>query len=139
MAGLPLQGHLDDENPEEHFLWALVGLAGPQAQAPLLVPTGIMRKWSQHLYECGFRHHDELQTIKYVPPHGTDNWVMGAAGRWVPIEETLDAEDTVPNTDHLSVDEKRLLMQQLQSELDYTAEHAKPLDNHAIVKDATDE
>ena len=41
---IPLQTACDPASPEEHALWALVGLAGPAASAPLVVPTSTLRQ-----------------------------------------------------------------------------------------------
>lgn len=116
-SSIPLQSVQNMEDPEEHFLWALVGLPGPGSQAPLILPPEILKRWSAHFYKCGFRHHPDLQQIKYVPPSGDMNWITGATGRWVPIDEELPAAVTAPGIDHLSLDEKRVLLERLQSEV----------------------
>ena len=74
--GIPIQSSCDMTNPEEQALWALVALPGPGATAPLVLPVDVMRQWSQRLYDCGFRHHPEEQTVKYVPPGPDTDWVM---------------------------------------------------------------
>lgn len=117
MAGIPLQATCNPDNPEEHLLWALVGMAGPTSQAPLILPVDIMRQWSKHLYAAGFRHHPEHQTIKYVPPITGNNWVIGAAGDWVDINQPLPPETTAPDTSHLTPDEKQVLLDRLTKEM----------------------
>ncbi len=115
--GIPIQSSCDMTNPEEQALWALVALPGPGATAPLVLPVDVMRQWSQRLYDCGFRHHPEEQTVKYVPPGPDTDWVMGAAGRWVPIDEPLDAGQTAPDISHLTMAEKQVLLRRLETEI----------------------
>lgn len=114
---IPLKSTCSPDDPEEHVLWALVGLAGPNSHAPLILPAQVARKWSAHLYECGFRHHPDLQKIKYVPPSAGTDWVLGAAGKWVDINTPLTPDQTAPNTSHLSQAEKAALLANLQAEL----------------------
>ena len=114
---LKLQQDCDMAKPEEHALWALTGLAGPSSHAPLIVPEAAKKKWAKQIYDAGFRHHPELQTIKYVPPRGNVDWVHGAAGRWVPVDEVLPPEDTAPDTSHLDHAEKLIMFQRLAAEL----------------------
>lgn len=110
---IPLQSACNPDDPEEHFLWATVGLAGPTSHAPLILPVAVGRKWSNHLHDCGFRHHPELQKIKYLPPPAGTNWVVGSAGRWVDINTPLTAEQTAPDISHLSDAEQLALLAQL--------------------------
>ncbi|AKK04602.1 putative DUF2744 family protein [Corynebacterium mustelae] len=117
MGNIPLQQDCDMNDPDEHALWALVGLAGPTAHAPLVLPPQVLRKWSRRMWECGFRHNPELQEIKYVPPPLDTNWVLGAAGQWVGIDTPLPAEITAPDTSHLTDEEKRVLLARLVNEL----------------------
>lgn len=82
------QEDMDMKNPEEHFLWALMGLPGPDATAMMLLPAPVLRTWSRHLYNCGFRHHPEHQTITYRTPLDT----LTPGGGWTPTtqEDTSD-------------------------------------------------
>lgn len=129
--GLPIQSSCNTEDPEEHALWALVALPGVGETAPMAVPEHITRKWSKRLWDCGFRFHPELQTIKYVPPGANTDWVSGVGGRWTDIHEELPAEVTAPDTSHLSLGEKQVLLQRLSAEL---AERAPENKNTATVE-----
>lgn len=113
MNTIPLQSSCDPADPAEHALWALTGLAGPSSHAPLILPVAVSRRWSRHLWDCGFRHHPELQNIKYIPPAAGTNWVVGAAGEWVDINTPLPPERTAPDISHLSDAEKLVLLAQL--------------------------
>lgn len=115
--GIPLQHECDMSSPEEHALWALVGLPGPGQHAPLVMPPAVLKQWSKRLWELGFRHDPDLQELKYVPPAADSNWVAGAAGRWVNVNAVLPAEDTAPDVSHLSADEKRVLLERLAAEM----------------------
>lgn len=128
---IPLQSGCDPDNPEEHALWALVGLAGPNSHAPLILPEIVQREWSRHLHACGFRHHPELQTIKYVPPAKDTNWVLGAAGEWVDINTPLAPEQTAPDLSHLSDDEKIAVLRQLLTEFQPVTPEEVPHDDSA--------
>lgn len=74
------------EDPEEHILWALVNMAGA-AGAPLLMPEPVMRSWARHLWDCGFRHHPELQMLFYRPPRAGASVLEAGAGEWVAADE----------------------------------------------------
>lgn len=94
---LPLQEQMNMADPEEHLLWALVGMAA-EAGAPLIVPTQILRGWSKHLYECGFRHHPEEQQRWYHPPKTGDSIMEAGLGEWSttppssgPVDEIIQA------------------------------------------------
>lgn len=80
--GIPLQGDMNQDDPQEHILWALVNM-GENIGAPLLLPEKFMRDFSAHLYRCGFRHHPELQEIWYKPPGEGDSIWHGTGGHWV--------------------------------------------------------
>lgn len=117
MTSIPIQSGCDPAEPREHVAWALVGLAGPSAHAPLILPTGVIAAWSEHLWNAGFRHHPDLQTIKYVPPPAGTNWVAGAAGQWLPMDAPLSPEQSAPDISHLSDEEKLVLWERIKSDL----------------------
>ncbi|MFI5775972.1 DUF2744 domain-containing protein [Nocardia sp. NPDC051570] len=111
---LPLQHECDPGNPSDVFVWALVGLPGPR-NGPLLVPPQVLGQWSKHLWDIGFRHHPEEQTLEYQPSvPGGEHWI-GQAGRWVPIGTPMPPELTVPSVTDMSAEERRLLIEQLRA------------------------
>lgn len=116
MSTIPLQQDCNLEDPEEAFLWMFSGLPGPDAQSPMLVPPQWARQWSKRMWEAGARPHPELQMIKYVPPSSQQHWLAGAGGKWVPIDQPLPPEVTAPSTDHLSMEEKKVLAQRFAAE-----------------------
>ncbi|MFJ4652691.1 DUF2744 domain-containing protein [Nocardia sp. NPDC088792] len=109
---IPVQENCDPNKPEEALLWALVGLPGQQ-QAPLMVHPDVLRKWSKHLWELGFRHYPDLQTTEYHPPaRGADQWLNGA-GQWVPVGTPKAAHVTAPNMAELTRHERARIIEQL--------------------------
>ena len=116
MSGIPLQQDCNPDDPEEAVLWALVCLPGMEHQAAMLMPPQTLRHWSQRLHQLGFRHHPELQELKYLPPTGGEHWLDAAAGHWVPIDQPLPAEVTAPDTSHLSDAELRVLGARLKAQ-----------------------
>lgn len=118
MAGIPLQSQCNPEDPEEFALWAMVAEAGPSSQAPLIFPPAINRRRSKELWEKGFRHHPELQEKFYIPPHSDANFIEAAAGRWVSKDEALTPKDTAPRINDLTLQEARVLRDQLNSMLE---------------------
>lgn len=124
---IPLQEHQDPDNPEEHFLWALVGLPGPRGAAMLMSPK-ILRKWSEHLWNAGFRHMPEHQTHEYHPPaRGEQHWLNGS-GRWVERGTVERAKRiTAPDITHFTPEERRNLVNQLRAhgELDHLVDRGE--------------
>lgn len=104
------------DNPEEHFLWALINLPGPDGIAPMLVPPEALRKWSERLYVAGFRHNPDLQEIRFDPPPGDHNWLMGGAGQWVDVNAP-EPEKPAVDLDSLSQQDKVALYEALKSNL----------------------
>ncbi|ANA86966.1 minor tail protein [Gordonia phage Strosahl] len=125
---IPVQDELDPNKPEEHFLWGLYNmpmLAGVGA----ITHIGILRKWSEHLVNCGFVHRDfiaamadengyihidqlpkqilKLQKPFRGPRHGFNN-----ASRWV-TQDTPDPEPVrIPDIRKLTDQENDAMIQQ---------------------------
>ncbi|QGU03094.1 hypothetical protein CKALI_11250 [Corynebacterium kalinowskii] len=127
---IPLQHHCNSSDPEEAALWALVALPGVGDTAPLALPVEVMRKWAKRLWDCGFRHVPELQTIKYVPPGADADWLTGAGGRWAPIDEAVEPRGLAPDTSQLSMVERQALYAQLRAEFEVPTPDSK----HATVE-----
>lgn len=95
MSGIPMQHTCDMSDPAQHVLWALVNVGG-RIGAPLLMPRKVMEEWSRHLFDAGFRHHPELQTIWYRPP-GDDSTIWnGIGGEWISSEPGERPDDVDP-------------------------------------------
>ena len=114
---IPLQQDCPADEPNKFALWAFVALPMASDAAPLVAPPQVMEKWSKHMWECGFRHHPELQEIKYQPPTQNHNWLSGTGGRWVDIDEKMPPEVTAPSLDHLTREEKSIVLKRLLEEI----------------------
>lgn len=110
---LPMQHECNQDDPEEAFVWAFVGMPGPH-NGPLLVPPQVLGKWSKHLWELGFRHFPEYQLLEYHPAaRGGEHW-LGQAGNWVAAGTPMPPELTVPSVTDLTPAERQVLVRQLQ-------------------------
>ena len=116
MSEIPLQSNCNPDDPEEFALWAFVCLPGLESQAAMLLPPQTLRAWSRRFRDLGFRHHPEVQELKYVPPQGGEHWLDSASGRWVPIDQPLPPEVTAPDTSHLSDAELMVLGARLKAQ-----------------------
>lgn len=87
---IPTIDTCDTGEPDQFARWALVCLPGTEhSGAPLLVAPQVLAAWSQHLWDCGFRHHPEYQKKDYVLPDvegysapDASFWAQ-SAGKWV--------------------------------------------------------
>ena len=52
-----------------------------------------------------------------MPPRGPHDWITAAGGKWVGINQPLPPEVTAPDISHLSMAEKRALLDQLTTDL----------------------
>lgn len=118
---LPVQEHCNPDDPREHLLWAFLGLG--EVGAPMLIPEDALRRLSAQMYAAGFRHHPELQEIRYLPPAGTTHlsWLSAAAsGEWVPVDDprftTHETPETGVDTTEWSAAQKIAVAQQLRDE-----------------------
>ncbi|MFC4126445.1 phage gene 29 protein family protein [Nocardia rhizosphaerae] len=110
---LPLQHECNPNDPEDAFLWALVGLPGPR-NGPLLVPQQVLGKWSKHLWDLGFRHHPEEQTLEYHPADPAGEHWLAQSGNWVPVGTPRPVRESVPTIRDLPVAARRELVRQLR-------------------------
>ncbi|AVP71349.1 phage gene 29 protein family protein [Prescottella equi] len=86
---VPLQHECDGSDPRKAFVWALRDLPGPKGRsASLPFPTPMLELWSEHLWNLGFRHHHDEQTLQYQPGlEGGQHWLN--PGDWVPTESEV--------------------------------------------------
>ncbi|MGV9616826.1 phage gene 29 protein family protein [Nocardia xishanensis] len=86
----PTRDNCNPADPEEAFLWMLVGLPGLKG-APLLLPIQHLRAVSRRLWDCGARPAED-PVIKYRPPRvGDPHWLV-SPGTWTDINDP-DPED----------------------------------------------
>lgn len=88
------QRKADMEDPYQHFGWALSLFPVREDGTPMILPILSLMWVSKHLWDCGFRHHPELQTIcQEVAP----GMALSQAGvSWVPCD---GAPAPVPTVD----------------------------------------
>ncbi|PXX52631.1 uncharacterized protein DUF2744 [Nocardia tenerifensis] len=110
---IPSLDQCNPDDPNEAFVWALVGLPGPQ-NSPLLVHPDVLRQWSKHLWDLGFRHYPDEQTKEYHPPaRGLTHWLNGS-GQWAEKGAPRPAESSAPDVSELTPDERAHLVEQLR-------------------------
>ncbi|WP_084510603.1 phage gene 29 protein family protein [Nocardia lijiangensis] len=81
----PTRENCDPSDPEEAFLWMLVGLPGSKG-APLLLPIQHLRAVSRRLWDCGARPVAD-PVIKYRPPRAGDPHWLVSPGTWADIDD----------------------------------------------------
>lgn len=77
----PLQENCDPNDPEEAFLWQLVGPPGMKG-APLPFPVVYLRQVSKRLWDTGARPGVGEQLIEYHRPPTGDTNALFASGEW---------------------------------------------------------
>lgn len=88
------QRKADMSDPEQHFGWAMSLFPVREDGTPMILPVLVLPIISKHLWDCGFRHHPELQTIRQ---QSSDDVALSQAGvRWVSCD---GAPDPVPSVD----------------------------------------
>lgn len=84
--GVPIdQSKADMGDPEQHVAWALSSFPVMGDGTPMVLPVLSLPFVSRHLWDCGFRHHPELQTIRQVVDTGAS--LASAGVRWVPVDD----------------------------------------------------
>lgn len=99
---VPLQHECDGGNPRQAFVWALRDLPGPKGNGTTLpFPTPMLEHWSEHLWNLGFRHCPEHQTLQYQQaPEGGSHWLN--PGDWVPVTTEVAAPADQPIVTQMS-------------------------------------
>jgi Protein of unknown function (DUF2744) len=126
------QAECNQGDPEEHFLWALRNLPS-YAGSGVITHVGFLRKWSKHLWECGFAHRDYLvsladedgnihvdklpeQQLRYQEPFRGPHHQYNNAARWVRADEPEPEPFIVPNIQEMTVQEKYALAYMLKQD-----------------------
>lgn len=131
----PEQSTTDMRDPSQRFVWMFrgIGFRG----MPFTAPAEVFEEWSQHLSACGGLHIsqvegvlDELvdadtkdsilkalprQEIHYQPPVRGQQHHMNQSGKWIPVEEPLQAP-RVDVIDSLTAQEKAELVERFREE-----------------------
>lgn len=127
--GIPSQEDADLNSPEEHVLWALRNLPTIAGVGAITHPA-VLRSWSKHLWQIGFRHVDWLrkladedgnihvsklpkQGLKFQQAFRGPGHAYNNAARWV-TPDTPDPEPfQVPNIRQMTDQENYALLYQL--------------------------
>lgn len=125
---IPTQSQTNFNKPEEHFLWALRNLPS-FAGTGMVTHSGFLRKWSEHLWNCGFAHRDYLegladedgnihisklpkQSQKFQQAMRGPRHQYNGAGRWV-SSWTPDPEPlNLPDISQLTIQENEAMLSQ---------------------------
>ncbi|WP_052280793.1 phage gene 29 protein family protein [Nocardia vulneris] len=130
MTRIPHQSECNMDDPEEHALWALV-CPPATGQTPILLPLFVAKNLAKALWNCGFRHHPELQTVKFQRPFRGQQHPMNGMGRWVPIDTPEPDLPILPNLAEMTPHEVDDIVQQARA-LGAVPEIPEP-PNHARV------
>ncbi|PXX65384.1 uncharacterized protein DUF2744 [Nocardia tenerifensis] len=131
---IPLHEDCDPNDPHEAFTWALVGLPGP-SNSPLLVHPAVLRQWSKHLWDLGFRHYPEEQTKEFHPPaRGVTHWLNGS-GQWAEKGTPAPPQVSAPDMSELTDEERQHVVQQLREsgDLAHLVDRRDLVANHAVI------
>lgn len=124
----PTQKDHDPTSPSEHFVWALRNMpmfAGVGA----ITNIAILRKWSEHLWDCGFLHRDYLagladengnihvsqlprQIKKFQEAFRGPRNSYNNAARWVEANEPDPVPMRIPDIKKLTDQENDAMIQQ---------------------------
>lgn len=124
------QNEVDWSDPKQHFAWALRNMPSFFGTGAVTHP-GILIKWSEHLWECGFAHRDYLesladengmihvsklpvQTIRWQPPFRGPYSNYNNAARWVSEGEKQPAPMRIPDVRELTQQENEYMLRQYQ-------------------------
>ncbi|KZM68827.1 phage gene 29 protein family protein [Nocardia terpenica] len=109
---LPAQATCNPEDPEEFALWALVHL--PRVGVPLLMHPEVLRDWSKHLWELGFRHDPSLQTKKLQRPIAGKQSPFNGSTQWVSTDTPDPPLRALPDIASLTPDENAAMLAQYE-------------------------
>lgn len=119
---IPTRANCDLDDPEQRFLWLFVGM-NHVVGAMLAFPLDWWRKVSEHLSKmgvfltcprCGYEAPEEY--VHRLEPG--EEPMLGAAGRWVPVEDADGgSDDRLQKTlDDMRTPVKREILRRLRSE-----------------------
>ena len=128
---IPTQDDADMNNPEEHFLWALRNLPS-FAGTGMVTHSGFLRKWSAHLWSCGFVHRSHLerladadgnisvsqlpkQAIKFQPAVRGPRHQYNNAARWVGADTPDPQPINLPDIRQLTIQENEAMLAQYRA------------------------
>ena len=115
------QTKADMSDPEQHFGWAVASIPAPDynpTQPSVVLPMLYLPWFSQFLWDCGFRHHSELQVNRQRVDESAP--LRNAGVQWERIPEDEAGATPQPKgvdlTD-MSDEDARALLEALQERL----------------------
>lgn len=116
--------------PEEHFFWALHGMPTIAGTGGLCHPA-ILKRWSQHLWDCGFVHRSWVeercddegnfnvrqlprQSIKKIPAIRGPRHAYNNAVTWIPIDKESPEAMRIPDVRQFTLQENLAIVKQLE-------------------------
>jgi len=126
------QDNVNWDDPKQHLAWALRNMPTFAGIGAVTHP-GFLEQWSEHLFQCGFRHVDYLRTladedgnipvdrlpkqqIKWQPPMRGPRNVWNPAARWVPAAAPEPPPMRIPDIRALTDPERDALLAQFREE-----------------------
>ena len=90
------QRKADMSDPDQHAAWAMSVVPMGEGRPAMILPAPLLPGISRHLWDAGFRHHPELQTIRQ---ESDESVALAQAGvSWVPCDGAPESEG-VPEVD----------------------------------------
>lgn len=128
---IPFQKDANDNDPDEHVIWALRNLPTIAGVGAITHPA-FLKQWSRHLWNAGFRHTDWIrrladadgnvhvsklpeQTIKFMPAFRGPGHQYNNAARWVGSDVPEPEAFKVVNVESMTTQEKFALLYQLDA------------------------
>lgn len=128
---IPSQEDHNPEDPKQHAVWALRNLPMVAGVGAITHP-GYLTGWSEHLWNCGFRHTDWLraladeqgnihvsqlpeQVIKFQPAFRGQRHDMNHAARWVKADAPDPEPVRIPDIRKLTQQENEAMLQQYRA------------------------
>jgi hypothetical protein len=125
---LPTQDTVNWGDPTEHVAWALRNLPVVAGVGAVTNP-GIIKGWSKHLFDAGFRHVDYLKTladengnihvsklpaqkIKWFPAFRGPHSGFNNAARWADMDAPPPPVYRIPNIRELTQQENEAMLEQ---------------------------
>jgi hypothetical protein len=125
---IPSQESHDPTDPKQHVAWALRNLPMVAGVGAITHP-GYLGGWSEHLWDCGFRHRDYLEGLadengnihvsqlpqqlkKFQPAFRGQRNDYNNAARWTDMDEAPPEPVRIPNIRHLTQQENEAMLRQ---------------------------
>lgn len=113
MSRFPTQDECDQEDKRQWAAWAIHHL--PLGQEGMTMQPHLVEAFCEHFWECGFRHHPELQTRKMQKPFRGQQHTQNASARWVDMDKDDPEPVTLPDVAAMTPHEQQVIIDELKS------------------------